>query len=522
MAIGAIVAGVSAAVGLGTSLFGNNSSANDDQERAQISQRKNARRQARELNAYNKKKDAVVKENYYNNRDYAFDTAVKAWERNKEIEDFQYKSTLDAYNARASISQDQLGLNAEAAELGIATTRAAFKDFEIDQAFQRESIYADLQNELINQGFNKKSQEVRLEEINTSFQNELINQGFNKQSQEVRLKEIKTGFENQLTDLGLDKLQQQASLFGIQSSQRIGTERIQTELKNLYNRTAFDKEAASIKAIQDSGQAALGQAGKSRGKSIQSAQAESFRTLTQLESALKGSRRSAGIQLLNLNVDSAVRETGVNLSINKLDEAARFAGVRSGLQTEQVGIDIARIDEAARFAGIRSGLQTKQVGIDIAKIDQAISFANEEAEFNNRILQANRESRIAQTERDIATIKLRRRGKDLEAEAAVGIMPTQLEYAPFPEIAPEQVFLKSRKVSYEDILGPQAPIPSGQPSTGEIIQQGLNLGTAGVGIYEAFNNKTAPTPPGNTEISAGVPLSTGTNATNRLNNFLNF
>ncbi len=354
----AVVAGTS----LGVSLFSNNSAANDDQERAQIEQKKDARRQANEINKYNKEKDAVEKENYYNNRDYAFDTAITGWERTKEIQDFEYQATLDAYNARASLSQDQLGLNAEAAALGIATTNAAYKDFEIDQAFQRESIYADLQNELINQGLNRETQEVKAETI-------------------------KTGFENELTNLGLDKLQQQANLFGIQSSQRIGTERIQTELKNLYNETAFDKEAASIKSMQDSGQAALGQAGKSRGKSIQSAQAESFRTLTRLESALKGSRRSAAIQLLNLNVDSAVRETGVNLSINKIDEATRFARVSSGLQMDQVGIDIARID-------------------------QAIKFANEEADFNNRVLQANRESKIAQTERDIAAIELQRRGQD--------------------------------------------------------------------------------------------------------------
>jgi len=436
----AIASAAIAAVGLGTSLFGNNSAANDDQERAQIEQRKDARRRANDINKYNKEKDAIDKENYYNNREYAFDTAVTGWERNKEIEDFQYEASLATYNERLRISQAQLGLNEEAAELGVADTQAAFQDFEIDQAFQRESIYADLQNELINQGFNRETQEVKAETI-------------------------KTGFENTLTNLGIDKLQQQANLFGIQSSQRIGTERIQTELKNLYNRTAFDKEAASIKAIQDSGQAALGQAGKSRGKSIQSAQAESFRTLTQLESALKGSRRSAGIQLLNLNVDSAVRETGVNLSIDK-------------------------IDEATRFARVTSGLQTKQVGIDIARIDQAISFANEEAAFNNRVLQANRESRIAQTERDIAAIELQRRGQDLQAEAAVGVMPTQLEYAPYPEITPERVFLPSRKVSYQDLLGPQAPIPSGQPSTTDIIQQSLGVASAGVNVYEAFKTPT--------------------------------
>lgn len=428
-----------AGTSLGVTLFGNNSAANDDQERAQIEQRKDARRQANEINKYNKERDAVEKENYYNNRDYEYDTAVTTWEYNKEIQDFQYQASLDTYNERARISEEQLALNAEAAELGIATTNAAFKDFEIDQAFQRESIYADLENELTTQSLNRETQEVKAETI-------------------------KTGFENELTNLGLDKLQQQVNLFSIQSSQRIGTERIQTELKNIYNETAFEKEAAFIKSIQDSGQAALGQAGKSRGKSIQSAQAESFRNLTRLESALKGSRRSAAIQLLNLNVDSAVRETGVNLNINKIDEATRFARVSSGLQMDQVGIDIARID-------------------------QAIKVANEEADFNNRVLQANRESKIAQTERDVAAIELQRRSRDLEAEAAVGIMPTEFEYAPYPEITPERVFLPSRKVSYQDILGPQAPIPSGEPTTGEIIKQSAALGEAAVGVYDAYQPK---------------------------------
>ena len=101
-------------------------------------------------------------------------------------------------------------------------------------------------------------------------------------------------------------------------------------------------------------------------------------------------------------------------------------------------------------------------------------------------------------------------------------MPTELEYAPYPEITPERVFLPERKVTFEELLGPQAPIPSGQPSTSEIIQQGLNFASAGVNLYEAFNKPLNNTTPGNTTISAGVPLSTGTNATNTLNNFLDF
>ena len=404
--ISAAVTIASTGYSLGSSLFGNNSAANDDQERAQIQQRKDARKLRDSINDYNEESLKVEKENYYNNRDYEFETAIKNWEYGKEIQDFNYQNSLNIYNERLGISQSQIGLNAEAAELGVATTQAAFKDFEIDQAFQREAIYADLENEIINQGFNRETQELKFETI-------------------------KAGFENELTNLGFDKLQQQANLFGIQSNRRIQTESIQTDLKNLYNKTTFEKEAASIKEIQDAGQAALGQAGKSRGKSIQSAQAESFRTLVQLESALKGSRRSAGIQLLNLNVDSAVRETGLNIDINKIDEATRFARVTSGLQTQQVGIDIARID-------------------------QAIKVANEEAEFNNRILKANMDSQIAQTERNIQQIELQKLAQDLQAEAQMSIFPEPLPTLPEPQLGPARTFIAPLKKEPEQVAkGPR-------------------------------------------------------------------
>ena len=413
----AIAAGTtiaSAGYSLGSSLFGNNSAANDDQERAQIQQRKDARKIRDSINDYNEESLKVEKENYYNNRDYEFETAIKNWEYGKEIQDFNYQNSLNIYNERLGISQSQIGLNAEAAELGVATTQAAFKDFEIDQAFQREAIYADLENEIINQAFNRETQEVKLETI-------------------------KTGFENELTNLGIDKLQQQANLFGIQSNRRIQTESIQTELKNLSNSNSFQKEAEFVKGLQAAGQASLGQAGKSTAKSIASAQAESFRTLTQLKSSLKGSRRSAGVQLLNLNVDSAVRETGVNLNINK-------------------------IDEATRFARVTSGLQTKQVGIDIARIDQAIKFANEEAEFNNRILQANMDSQIAQTERNIQQIELQKLAQDLQAEAQMSIFPEPLPTLPEPQLGPERTFVKPVKQE-----APTVPRGPRRNATAELI-----------------------------------------------------
>ena len=377
-------------------------------------QQRKLNKQANANYAYEKESFQAEKTDYYAQREFEYETALKQYDYNTEIQDYSYGQSLARYEKDLGIYEAQLDYNQEAFELAVSDQEAALQDFALQQAFQREAVYADLNNELINQGLNRETQEVKAETI-------------------------KTGFENELTNLGIDKLQQQANLFSIQSSQRIGTERIQTELKNLSDANSFEKEAEFVRGLQAAGQAALGQAGKSTAKSIGSAQAESFRTLTQLKSSLKGSRRRAGIELLNLNVDSAVRETGVNLNINKIDEATRFARVSSGLQMDQVGIDIARID-------------------------QAIKFANEEADFNNRVLQANMDSQIAQTERNIQQLELQKLGQDLQAEAQMSIFPEPLPTLPEPQLGPERTFVKPVKQE-----APTVPRGPRRDETSEII-----------------------------------------------------
>jgi len=401
--------------GLEMKLFGIGAGAeNRRRVKEENKQQKKLNKQAKANYKYELEVFEAGKKDYFAQRDFEFETALKQYDYNVEIQDYSYGQALARYEKDLGIYEAQLGYNEDAFGLAISDQEAALQDLGLQQAFQREAIYADLENEIINQGLNRESQEVKLETI-------------------------KTGFENELTNLGIDKLQQQANLFGIQSNRRIQTESIQTELKNLSNANSFQKEAEFVKGLQAAGQASLGQAGKSTAKSIASAQAESFRTLTQLKSSLKGSRRSAGVQLLNLNVDSAVRETGVNLNINK-------------------------IDEATRFARVTSGLQTKQVGIDIARIDQAIKFANEEAEFNNRILQANMDSQIAQTERNIQQIELQKLGQDLQAEAQMSIFPEPLPKLPEPQLGPERTFVKPVKQE-----APTVPRGPRRNATAELI-----------------------------------------------------
>jgi hypothetical protein len=304
--------------------------------------RKAAKTAARADFSYNKAVFEAEKANYYAQREYAFDTAMRQYNYNVEIQDYQYAQALASYERDDAIYNQQTNFNEIARDLAISDEKAGLQDLALQQAFTRESIFADLDNTLINQTF--------------------------------------------------DTLQQKANLFGIKSNERIQTESIQTEINRISKSNSFEKEAQFVKGLEKGGEASLGQAGKSRGKGVQSSQAESFRALTQLDSSLRGSRRNAGVQLLNLQVDSSVRETGVGLNINK--------------------------------------------------IEQAIEYAKEEAYFNNRVLAANMTSAIGQAERNVQQINLQKYQADLNAQARKSLFPEPLPSLPEPELPPERNFVK--------------------------------------------------------------------------------
>jgi len=112
--------------------------------------------------SYEKEVFKAEKTDYYAQREYEFETALTQYDYNTEIQDYSYAQSLARYEKDLGIYEAQLDYNEAALGLAISDQEAALQDFGLQQAFQREAIYADLQNELINQGLIEKHKKLKL------------------------------------------------------------------------------------------------------------------------------------------------------------------------------------------------------------------------------------------------------------------------------------------------------------------------------------------------------------------------
>ena len=390
-------------------------------------------------NQYNRNIYLTEKANYAEESKYAYDTAVTNWEYGKKIQDYQYAQSLAVFDKSEDIYYGQLGYNEQAASLAVNDQKAYIQDLSLSQAFQREAMHADL------------------------------------------MTEIKKG--------GIQKLEQGAKLYGIKSNRRISSEDIQQQLNQVTTKNTFEKEAKFVESLQKSGKAALGQAGVSRAKSLQSTAAESFRDLTTLSSSLSGSRNKAAVDLLKVYADASLGETQVNLNLDRIE----------------LGINAAR----------------------------------EEVKYNNKILSANMESAIGQMGRNIEQIKLQKRQADLQAKANLNLFPEEFDYAPEPQMPPERIFVEPPEfVSPTVPKGPR--VSKGIDSVfevvsevGEIVATVMGLGDAAkdLGLDKLFDfggkSSSIPFPTnigsvtGNTlgDFGGGTPFDFGSVTGNTLGDF---
>ena len=111
-------------------------------------QKKAAEEAARLTNEYNARVFEADKENYRRQRDYEWNTAVKQWQYNSEIQDFQYLQTARQYLSSVENTQQQLTYNSIAAREAQEQEQASLAEILNSDAFQREGMIIErLQNE---------------------------------------------------------------------------------------------------------------------------------------------------------------------------------------------------------------------------------------------------------------------------------------------------------------------------------------------------------------------------------------
>jgi hypothetical protein len=273
----AIIAGIGAATGLAQGIFGASSASRQNQEaqaqyEAQVKQQEKI---ARKTNEYNKEAFQVDKANYKAQRDYQFQIATQNWQRQNEIQDFQYLQDLRAYQRDIRIRDDQLNFNDLAAKQAYSNESAALSGLFTQQMFDRQDQVMGLQKALAENVLNRRTTQLEMQSV--------ANKGI------------------------------------------FGSAAIQENLKEFTKKTDFEKESALIENAKAQGQVGLMQAGGSRRKAAQATMGDFYRGMSRMASELQGRQRQAALQLAELGLETSLLEKKLGIQMQSIDNAGLSA-----------------------------------------------------------------------------------------------------------------------------------------------------------------------------------------------------
>lgn len=273
---------------------------------------------------------------------------------------------------------------------------------------------------LQNLGLNAQAAEQAVAGEIGSLNDMFIQQGFQTETMMSALKQT-------LATARLETAQQGLKLAGIMDSQRLGGAKIQDSINQMSAEGSLQKESALVESLIAQGKTDLMQAGVSKAKAKQSNMAALHRGLMALDIQLSGKSKQAAIALAELNSQTSLAKAGVQLNIEQ--------------------------------------------------INNTIDAALEEHNYNNRVMQANMQSAIEQSQRNIQDIALQKEVADVNTQASMMLMPERLSYDPVPQLPPERIFVERMEAI------PGYVPPAAQQNVWAPLIQGV--GSAATGLMQA-------------------------------------
>ena len=289
----AIFAGIGAATGLfsgisGASQASRQNSEAEDRYREQVKQQEKI---AKKTNIHNKEVFQADKENYNAQRNYQFEIAIQNWQRQNEVQDFQYLQDLRAYQRDIRIRDDQLNFNDLAAKQAYSNESAALVGLFSQQVFDREDQVMALQKTLTENVLNRRATQLEMQSV--------VNKG----------------------------------LFGSMS--------IQDDLQEFTKQIDFKKQDALVENMQAQGKNELRQAGGSFRKGDQATMGDFYRGMSELSSVLSGRQRQAALKLAELGVETSILEKKLGIQMESVDNAALSAVADAEFNMRVLDADIA-------------------------------------------------------------------------------------------------------------------------------------------------------------------------------------
>ena len=141
MQIVEVFAGISAATSIIGGIMGRSDAKRQNRaaRKAAEEQRKAAQAAADATNKYNAEAFAAEKENYFNNKAFQYETAVKNWKYNQAIKDYEYKTVVERYGKSVENTENQLIFNSIAAIDAYEAEQAATEDILVEDAFGKQA-----------------------------------------------------------------------------------------------------------------------------------------------------------------------------------------------------------------------------------------------------------------------------------------------------------------------------------------------------------------------------------------------
>ena len=213
MQIAGVFAGVSAVASLAGGIIGSNQAkkANEQAQANYKAQQKAAKKAAAATNKYNQEAFEAEKENYFNNKAFQYETAVKNWKYSQAIKDYEYASVVKQYAKSVENTENQLIYNSIAAIDAYEAEQSAFNDILTEDAFNKQGALVD-RIEQVGQASLGQAGNARLKGI----QSRLAGSGRNSRISDAALETSAEQFQRNMKAIGMQKyaadLQAKASM----------------------------------------------------------------------------------------------------------------------------------------------------------------------------------------------------------------------------------------------------------------------------------------------------------------------
>ena len=136
-------------ISAGLSIFGGISASsqaskqNAAARQAEAEQKAAAEAAADATNKYNAEAFAAEKQNYFNNKAFQYDTALKNWKYNQSIKDYEYNAVVQRYAKSVENTENQLIFNSIAAIDAYEAEQASLNEILTEDAFNRQGDLVD-------------------------------------------------------------------------------------------------------------------------------------------------------------------------------------------------------------------------------------------------------------------------------------------------------------------------------------------------------------------------------------------